>query len=342
MVVVLNTLFVDDHRARVAVDRRSIVVRVDGRMAGRFPLEGLAAIVLTGKGSLTTDAIGRCVEAGVRIAALKANGRVRFVVGGAVSGNVMLRVAQVRSASDRHASLEIARTFAAAKLQNMRRVLARWAHDAAPGTRRHIDEQRALVAERLEGMGSARTADAVRGYEGDASRRYFKALGAHLTDSGSPLRFEMRSRRPPRDPVNAALSYGYGLLQAELHGALEAVGLDPQVGFLHDLRPGRPALVLDVMEEQRPMVDRFVVGLLTRKMLGPEHFVVRAGGACYLGDAGRKLLLARWDEFRKGEVYHVLLDRDVVQSHLGVVQATLLARHLRGDIGAYPPYLAAR
>jgi CRISP-associated protein Cas1 len=153
--------------------------------------------------------------------------------------------------------------------------------------------------------------------------------------------FGSRTRRPPRDPVNAALGFAYGVLLTEVAGAVEALGLDPQVGFLHGVRPGRPSLALDLLEELRPSVaDRFVAGLLTRRMLVESDFVRTAGGACYLTDDGRRKFLAAYEEFKSSEVVHPLLDRRIPRSAVPVVQATLLARHLRGDLPAYPPYVA--
>jgi len=340
VVKLLNTLYVNDHRARIGVDKQSLVVRTGTAPAARFPLAGLDSVILTGKADITTDAIGRCVDAGVRVASLKANGKVRFVVSGTVQGNVLLRVAQYRARDGGRIQLQLARTFVAGKLQNFRRIVSRWAADSDAATRGLLEEQRRNIQARLDRLASARTGDAVRGIEGDATRRYFKAMGAHLHASGVPLAFQQRTRRPPRDPVNTMLSYVYGLLLVEVTGALEAVGLDPQVGYLHDLRPGRASLALDMLEELRVAVaDRFVVAALTRRSIPPDSFIVRAGGACYLSDEGRRHVLMLWDEHRRGEVVHRLLDHTVARSQLPTLQATLLARHLRGDLPAYPPFV---
>ena len=340
MVQLLNTLYVSEHGALVRAEGRALVVHVGRERRARFPLTGLDAVVLTGKATMTTDAIGRCVDAGVRVAALKATGRLRFAVSAPSKGNVLLRVAQQQARADGHRKLQLARAFVAGKLQNFRRVIGRWSSDDDARTRSFLDAQRRVISARLDALTSARTGDAIRGIEGDATRRYFKAMGAHLQASRTPFEFQQRTRRPPRDPVNALLSYVYGLLLVEVIGALEAVGLDPQIGYLHDLRPGRPSLALDLVEELRPAIaDRFTVGVLTRRMISFDAFVVRAGGACYLSDAGRRSILDLWARHRSGEVVHRLLDRVVARSQLPTLQAGLLARHLRGDLPAYPPFV---
>lgn len=339
---VLNTLYVTEHRMKLSVRDKSIEIR-DGRtLVGRYPMHGLDAVVVTGRAELTNEAIGRCVQQGVKIAALSKTGRLRFTIGGPTRGNVLLRVAQSQAAIDEAASLGIATVFVAGKLQNQRRNLLRWTWDC-PDERmkRHIERQRMIVEKRLKSLPDAIDGDQLRGYEGDATRRYFKGLGAHIARVAEPLTFETRNRRPPRDPVNALFSYLYGLLTVEAVGALDAVGLDPQVGFLHQMRPGRPSLALDLIEEFRPVVERFAVGALARRQIQGEHFETSPGGACSLTDDGRRILLGLWEEQRSQQVVHPLLKQDVAIAALLTIQATLLARRLRGDLSSYPPYVQA-
>jgi CRISPR-associated protein Cas1 len=221
-----------------------------------------------------------------------------------------------------------------------RRLLQRWAWDASTPQRRALRRFAGLIETRVERVAQAEGGDRIRGYEGDGARIYFRGLGIHLVGTGCPLAFDRRTRRPPRDPVNAALSFAYGLLLSEVTGAVEALGLDPQVGFLHGVRPGRPSLALDLLEELRPTVaDRFVVGLFTRRMLSEIHFVTTTGGACYLTDGGRQTFFEAYETFKSSEVPHALLGRSVPRAALPVVQATLMTRHLRGDLPAYPPYV---
>jgi CRISPR-associated protein Cas1 len=282
-----------------------------------------------------------CVASRVRLASLRASGKVRFAVGGGQSGNVQLRLAQYRAAEDPGRSLDLARWLVAGKLQNARRMLQRWSWDARPRERRRLERLQDAIAKRIARLPLATSGDSVRGFEGEGSRLYFQGLRTHLTSTRCGLAFEARSRRPPRDPVNAALSFAYGLLLSEVTGALEAVGLDPQVGFLHGVRSGRPSLGLDLLEELRPVfADRFVVALLTRRMLTADDFTETPGGACYLSDVARRKFLDAYEEFKSEPVLHPLLEREVPRGGVPVVQAILLARHLRGDLPAYPPFVS--
>ncbi len=337
---ILNTVYVSDHRARVTVSYDVIEVRRGRTLAARFPMHGIEALVLTGHADMTNEALARCVRRGIRVASLSGSGAVRFMVGGATKGNVLLRVAQLRAADDPGRTLGLGRMFVAGKLQNQRRMIQRWSWDAPQSTRRFFDEQRAVVEERLGALGTKTNGDAVRGIEGDASRRYFKALGGHLERVAPAFPFVQRSRRPPLDPFNALISYLYGLLTIEAVGALDAAGLDPQVGYLHRLRPGRPSLALDLIEEFRASVaDRFAVGAIARRMITIDHFVVLPGGAYALTDEGRRTVVRLYDAWRSEETTHLLLRQSVPRSTLVTTQATLLARHLRGDLPAYPPYV---
>jgi CRISP-associated protein Cas1 len=339
----LNTLYVSDHDVRLSARHQSLEVRRHRQLIGRYPLNGLDAVILTGRAEVTSEALGRCVRHGVRVASVYRSGRLRFTVGGPTSGNVLLRVAQHRAAENEDHLIRLATVLVAGKLQNQRRLVQRWMWDAEPSTRLFLGEQRDLIDERLTGLVSRTdlTPDRIRGFEGDATRRYFKALGAHIAAS-SGFVFTERNRRPPRDPVNALISYLYGLTTTELVGALDAVGLDPQVGFLHGLRPGRPSLALDLLEEFRPCLDRLAVGLLTRRRLGQEHFELLPGGASQLNDNGHRLVTEAYEEYRSEAVTHRLLRQEVPRAMLATIQATLLARHLRGDLTAYPPYVMDR
>jgi CRISPR-associated protein Cas1 len=235
--------------------------------------------------------------------------------------------------------LALARSFIAGKLQNALRAVRQWTWDA-PDLQRGMLQRRAQhIADRLGGVDRCRDADHLRGLEGEAARQYFAAMGAVLRANAVP--FDGRSRRPPRDVGNATLSFVYGLVTAEVAGALEAVGLDPQIGYLHEQRPGRPALALDVVEELRTgHADRFAVRCLTRRQVTVDDFESRPGGAVHLTDDGRKKLLVAYERFRDEEVNHGVFDRPVARWALPHAQAILLARHLRGDLPVYPPFVA--
>jgi CRISPR-associated protein Cas1 len=335
-VQILNVLYLTDYRARIGVSRKTLVVHKPGSTV-KIPIESLEAVVLIG-GQITSEALDLCVGHGVRVSALRRSGRLRFSVGGPTSGNVHLRVAQVRTALDLESTAWIARPIVAAKLVSYRHLLQRWAQDA-DGPHRHVLEMQAeAVLDRIQSLGGVVDGDRLRGLEGDGTRRYFKGLSIVLEPTGDVGRFEVRSRRPPRDPVNALLSFLYGVNLAEVVGALEAVGLDPQIGFLHRMRPGRPSLGLDLLEELRPLADRLAVRLLRRRQVRLEHFTTTGAGAWYLSDEGRRLVIEAHDVDRSRSMAHPVLDRSIERWMLPLVQATLLARHLRGDLPSYPPY----
>jgi CRISPR-associated protein Cas1 len=337
----LTSLYITDHRARISARHGSLLVARGDGSRSRVPLEAIEAVVLIGHAQMTSEAIAACAERHIRVASLQRNGKVRYVLGGGMSGNVYLRLAQYRAANDPEQCLKISRWIVAGKLQNARRMLRRWAWDAPPRQRHRLERLESLVGERLASLPDVRDGDTARGFEGEGTRLYFEGLREHLDIVKSELPFESRSRRPPRDPVNAALSFTYGILLTEMAGALEAVGLDPQVGYLHGIRPGRPSLALDLMEEFRPsLADRFVVNLVTRHVLTPEHFETSTGGACYLSDAGRRKLIETYELYKVDEMTHTLLGRDVSRGALPTIQAILMARYLRGDLPAYPPFVA--
>ncbi len=338
----LNTLYVDDHRARVSVSKRALEVRVERALVGRYPMEQLEAVVLTGAASVTTEALARCTRSGIKVTSMTRGGTIRFALTGPTRGNVLLRVAQLRSADDSAASLHIAKHFVAAKLQNQVRMLGRWRDGASNPDRAMLAAQCEAIRERLGAISRAEHGDRLRGLEGDGTRRYFKGLRNHLATSVPEIVFAERTRRPPRDAVNALLSFLYALITTTCAGALDATGLDPQIGFLHGLRPGRPALALDLLEEFRvPFADRFAVRTLARRTIRSEHFIRSAGGATYLSDDGRKLVIGGFEEYKSEHVDHLLLGRSVPRAVIPTVQATLLARYLRGDLPEYPPFVMA-
>lgn len=334
-----STLFVNRGGARVSADKGALMVRAPDGLRRRVPMEAVDAVVLIGGSSITSDAIARCTARGVRVASLTRHGRVRFVAAPARDGNVHLRVAQVRAADDASVALGLARLIVAGKIANSMRLVRQWVSTNDRPERMAIEAALDGIRRARERIGSAPTGDHLRGVEGDAARWHFKALGAHVGVVGSAFALLRRSRRPPADPTNAALSFGYGVLTAELVGAADAVGLDPQVGFLHGVRSGRPSLALDILEEFRaPIVDRFVAGAIRRRQLRLEHFHESPGGGWYLTDEGRAEFLRLFEAYRQQEVYHDLLGRHVERWALPTLQMTILARHLRGDLPAYVPW----
>lgn len=337
---VLNTLYVTSHRAKISTRKGSLLVK-DVDIQTRVPMESLEAVVLLGNASVTPAALAECAKRRVGVTSLSRSGRIRYRVVAGGSGNILLRMQQIEIYNQSDSSDAIARNMIAGKLQNSRSLVSRWLWDADPADHQRLDDYRSQLTSALHRLAGATTGDRIRGIEGDAARSYFRALS--IVMASTPFPFSSRLRRPPRDPVNAVLSFLYTLLTNEVAGALEAVGLDPQIGFLHRVRPGRLSLALDLVEELRaPQIDRFVVRLLRRREISPQSaFEFKPGGACYLSDEGRQHVLSRYEEYREEIVQHWLLDRHVPRWSLPQIQATLLARHLRGDVDEYPPFLAA-
>ena len=336
---VLNTVYLTEPGLRVTARRSSIEVRREGALVARFPLEGIDGLILGARCATSNELLARCCARGIRVAQLGYGGRLKFAVQGPTRGNVLLRVRQYELTQNRGNRLKIAQSFVAGKLQNQRRLVMRWSWDAPLSLRGLLVRERERIDEQIRSIQTARDGDHLRGIEGAAARSYFTAFGAILNQRLPDFTFLSRTRRPPLDPVNALLSYLSGLGVSEAIGALDAVGLDPQIGFLHDLRPGRPSLALDLVEEYRPVLDRFGLKLLTLKSLTKEHFLRLPTGAYRLTDDARKFLLTKYEEFRSEELFHPLLKRPIVRSNLVLIQSTLLARSIRGDLSLYPPFV---
>jgi CRISP-associated protein Cas1 len=336
---ILNTLYLTEPGLWINARQQSIEVRRDRSLVARFPLEGLEGVIVGSRCEVSTATLARCVSRGIRVSQLAANGKLKFAVSGPTRGNVMLRIRQYESSVSKDSSLALAQSFVAAKLQNQRRCVMRWSWDSTGPLKTVLTTQRERIEHAIGNVATARDGDHLRGIEGNGARAHFTAFGAHLHRVAPELSFTSRTRRPPLDPVNALLSYLYGLAVSEAIGALDSVGLDPQIGFLHDLRPGRPSLALDLVEESRPILDRFAARLLGQHVLARANFDRLASGAFRLNEESRSLLLKKYEEFRSEELIHPLLRRQVVRSNLVLIQATLLARTVRGDLDRYPPFV---
>jgi CRISPR-associated protein Cas1 len=301
----------------------------------------LSAVVCFGDVLISPALLRRCAEDGRSVVWLDRNGRFKGRLEGAASGNVLLRRAQHLALSDPARRQAISRTFVAGKIRNARHVLLRGAREATAPEEvtalRGAAEQLRIIVERLPGRIEL---DFMRGDEGEAARTYFDVFGLLVRTNRDAFDFVARTRRPPRDRINALLSFLYTLLRSDCLAALEGVGLDPQVGFFHALRPGRPGLALDLMEELRPAVaDRLALTLINRGQLQPEDFEEQPGGAVYLSESGRKTVLVAYQKRKQEEVEHRVLERKTPVGLLPHLQARLLARHLRSDIEHYPPFL---
>ena len=331
----LNTLYVTSEGAWVHKDGANVVVKVERQERGRVPLHLLGSVICFGQVGVSPELMYACAEEGVSITFLGFSGRFLARVEGPTSGNVLLRRAQhATSLAD---PLPIARAMVAAKITGQRGVLRRHIrdHGDADGVLAET-EPRLTRAARL--ALEATDGDALRGYEGEAANAYLGVFGRLIRVSD--IVFHGRSRRPPKDPVNAVLSFLYVLLAADCRSALETVGLDPQMGFLHGDRPGRPSLALDLMEEFRaPLADRTCLSLFNRKQLRPRSFRYEETGAVLLNDEARKTVLAAWQARKRVTMRHAFVDENLPLGLFPYVQAQLLARHLRGDLDGYPPFI---
>lgn len=335
----LNTVYITTEGAALRKDGENLVAQVEGVEKARVPLHMLASVVVFGAIHVSPPLIETCAARGITVVFLSRAGRFHARVEGPVSGNVLLRRAQYR-ASD--SPSEIVRSIVAAKIANQRAVVMRALRDHGDGK---DDSPLVLVAERLaQILRRASLApldvDQLRGLEGEASQNYFGAFDALIRTNDETLRFRARSRRPPLDPMNAILSFLYALLTHDCRSAAEAVGLDPAVGFLHRDRPGRPSLALDLMEELRPILaDRLALSLVNRKQIDGADFAKQDSGAVLLSEDGRRKVLTAWQERKREERQHPFLGEVAPLGLVPFLQAQLLARHLRGDLDAYPPWL---
>jgi CRISP-associated protein Cas1 len=337
---ILNTLYIQTQGAYVHLDHDTLKVEIDQETKLQLPLHHLGGIFGFGNVMVSPFLLHRCAADGRDFVWLSQHGRFQARLAGPVSGNVLLRRSQHQAVAE-PAGLMIARWVIAGKLQNARGVLLRAAREAKAVADREVLTAAAKVhAEGLQTAKGATGLDQLRGVEGHAARAYFGAMTAMVRQQREVFEFTVRSKRPPKDPINALLSFAYTLLTNDCAAACEGVGLDPQMGFLHALRPGKPALALDLMEELRPLVaDRLVLNLINRGQIKPEDFVDRPGGGVYLTEAGRKTFLAAYQKRKQEEVTHGVVGSKVPYGLVPHVQARLLARHLRGDLPEYPPFV---
>ena len=337
----LNTLFVTSEDSYLALENENVVVLNGEEKKGQFPLSILEGIVcFTYKGA-SPALMGACAKRGVQLCFMTPNGRFLARACGESRGNVLLRKKQYRVSDDETQSCLIARNFIFGKVYNTRWMIERTLRDHA--LRVDVDEMKRLslqMSERLPVIAEAADLDTLRGLEGEASTRYFAAFDQMILNQKEDFRFEDRNRRPPMDRVNALLSFAYTMLANDCAAALESVGLDAYVGFLHRDRPGRASLALDLMEELRgPMADRLALTLINTRAIQARHFQRQADGAVLLNDEGRKLFLNAWQERKRETLTHPYLKEKIYWGLVPYVQALLLARCLRGDLDGYPPFL---
>ena len=339
MDVQLNTLYVFTAGSYLRRDHQTVVVEVEKKAKLTLPIHHLDAIAAFGQVMVSPGLIELCVESGVALTFLTDSGRLIGRVDAPRSGNVLLRREQFRRADRPEACLPLARSFVAGKLHNGRNTLLRAARESdSDEDIAALNAAAARMAEHVDSLPRAATLDEVRGREGDSARSYFAAFPRMIRHGRDELAMSGRSRRPPLDPVNALLSFTYALMTHDCVAALTAAGLDPDVGFLHVDRPGRPSLALDLIEEFRTLVaDRLVLALLNRRQITPEQFVRRDGGGVEMSIDARKTLVQAYVARKRDELTHPLLGTSSRIGQLPFLQAKLLARHLRGDSELYLP-----
>jgi CRISPR-associated protein Cas1 len=337
----LNTLYVTLPESYLHLENHTVRLEVGKETKLRVPLHHLGAVVCFGHVSVSLPLMHHLADQGITLVLLDRNGRFKARLEGAVSGNVLLRQAQFRAMDDLGVTLSIARNCVAGKIRNCRQVLLRGAREAKKESDKEKLARGALdLAAALRALPNANNLDTLRGLEGEAARQYFSAMN-HLIreDLRESFQMEGRTRRPPRDRINALLSFVYSLLMNDCRSAVEAAGLDPQMGFLHAVRPGRAALALDLMEEFRALADRLVLSLINRVQIKAKDFEMREGGAVLLADDVRKTVLVAYQERKQENLSHPLLTQPVPLGLLPHLQARLLARTLRGDMTDYLPFL---
>lgn len=335
----LNTLYVMTQGAYLHIEGETLVVEIERQKRLQVPLHHLGGVVIFGDIMVSPAALHRCADDGRGVVLLDRRGQFKARLEGPLSGNILLRQAQHRAATAQ--ALELARGIVAGKLRNARQIVLRGARDSGnDADQEALRHSGRLLAGHIRRLPNEETLNGVRGVEGDGARVYFAAI-RHLIrpDARAVFSFERRSRRPPLDRFNALISFLYTLLVHDCRSAVESVGLDAQLGFLHAVRPGRPALALDLMEEFRPLADRLALTLINRGQLTEKDFELRPGGAVYLAENGRKTVLSAYQQRKQEEVSHTLLQQPVPFGLLPHIQARLLARVLRGDMEGYLPFL---
>ena len=343
MYTLQNTLYVMTPNAYAHLENATVRIDVEREKKLQVPLHHLSSLVCFGNVLVSPALMHRLADEGKSLVLLSEHGRFKARLEGPVSGNVLLRQAQHRQAADASFALEFSRACVAGKIRNSRQVLLRAAREAADSA-----EADALIrladnlSASLRALNGARDLDTLRGIEGEAAHSYFSALNFVLKPSMKPgFAFTGRTRRPPLDPINALLSFLYSMLMNDCRSAIESVGLDPQIGFLHAIRPGRAALALDLMEEFRSyLADRLALTLVNRGQLTPGDFDHREGGAVLLNERGRKIVVVAYQERKQEELQHPLLETAVPIGVIPLLQARFMARTVRGEMEAYLPFLS--
>lgn len=334
----LNTIYVTNEQMYLTLDGENLVCKIEKEEKLRIPFENVENIVCFNYVGCSPALMGKCVEKIIPINFISPQGKFLAKVCGETKGNVFLRVAQIDRF--RESGLLLAQNTMAAKFSNTRQLIRRTLHD---NERLREDSEIREVLDILSGsidrIFEAENMEEVVGIEGNCARAYFSIFNKLITNQKVSFTFEFRTKRPPLDPVNALLSFVYTLLTSEYAAALETVGLDSYIGFCHTLRSGRSSLACDLVEETRCIAERFVISLLNLQIVGEGDFEKQISGAVWLNGEGRKKVLSRWQEKKRSDMIHPYLKQKIPQGLLPYVQSNLLAKYVRGDIEAYPPFL---
>lgn len=337
----LNTLFVTTPEAFLGRERENVLVYVEDEVRLRLPIHNLEGIVTFGYSGASPALMHLCASRGVALSFLSPRGRLLAKVASPVRGNVLLRKKQYKLSDQEEACVGFAKNFILGKVYNSRSALRRFGRDH--GSRTGADEVAKaadLLATQTAKILDAESLDRLRGLEGEAARAYYGVFNYLILEDGDVFGFCGRSRRPPLDRTNAVLSFLYSLLAHDCSAALETVGLDPQVGFLHRIRPGRASLSLDLMEELRPyLVDRLTLSLINNRQIEAKDFVIQESGGVLLTDDARKKVISAWQKRKQQTITHPYFEEKMEIGLIPYAQAMLLARCIRGDIEGYPPFL---
>ena len=335
-----NVLYVTSPEAYLSLDGENVVIKKDEHTSTRLPLHNLENIVCFNYLGASPALMGACAEHNVGLCFLTPNGRFQARVTGKVKGNVLLRKKQYTVSEEQVESVKIASSFLIGKISNCRKVIERAARDHALLVDvKGLTSVSAMLKEQMRAVLACTSIDDLMGFEGSSAKAYFGVFDQLILQQKESFFFNERSRRPPLDNLNALLSFLYTLLVSEVSSALETVGLDPYVGFLHQDRPGRPSLALDLMEELRPVfADRLALSLINRKQINGSGFTQKESGGILMDDATRKKVLEVWQERKKEQIVHPFLKEKIDFGLIPYIQSLLLARFLRGDLDAYPPF----
>lgn len=334
----LNTIYITNEQTYLSLDGENLVCKIDGDIKLRIPFDNVENIVCFNYMGCSPALMGKCVEKTIPINFVSPQGKFLAKVCGETKGNVFLRVSQIEKFQSK--AVELTANTMATKFSNTRQLIKRTLHDNEE-LRQDADINDALETLLLgiEKVSEAESVEEIIGIEGSCAQKYFSIFNKLITVEGSPFEFNLRTKRPPLDPVNAMLSLIYTLITAECASALETVGLDSYIGFCHKLKSGRSSLACDMVEEFRCIAERFVLSTINLKVVAEKDFDRQISGAVWLNDSGRKKVLARWQEKKRSDIVHPHLKQKIPMGLLPYVQSNLLAKYVRGEIESYPPYL---